>query len=347
MTWTVCDSSANTRKFLKFDSDISLINTEEVTKMSQNLPLQMASADATTTTEGSQGKGVEGILTDPEPALREWRTTPEEELMAQNDGLMAISMTRAVQHDGATIALILQQENRAAADRAFAMGLDPTHYAQNTRQANHEAIQRAFDFPEGEEMDFEYTESHAAGTPADEDPSESPKDAAKTQPSVPTIRKCVACMESFCHDIIEAPCSDFYCKECILRLFNDSFVDQSVFPPRCCGVPIPPSSVHQFIGAGLAQQYEEKVIEQNDPFRTYCSDRSCSQYIVPERVNGYIGRCICDRATCTLCKQMAHRGVPCPEDPGGIQELSKEQGWQKCTNCGAVVQLASGCNHIS
>src|SRR4051812_9693098 len=146
--------------------------------MSQNLPLQMASADATTTTEGSQGKGVEGILTDPEPALREWRTTPEEELMAQNDRLMAISMTRAVQHDGATIALILQQENRAAADRAFVMGLDPTHYAQNTRQANHEAIQRAFDFLEGEEMDFEYTESHAAGTPADADPSESPKDAA-------------------------------------------------------------------------------------------------------------------------------------------------------------------------
>ncbi|KAJ5991339.1 hypothetical protein N7499_011998 [Penicillium canescens] len=328
---------------------MSLVNTEEVTKMSQSLDRepQKTSADDTTTTEGSQGKGVEGILADPEPALREWRTTPEEESMAQNDRLMAISMTRAVQHDGATIALILQQENRAATDRAFAMGLDPTHFAQNIRQANPEAIQKALDFLEGELMDFEYTESHAAGTPADADLSEPSKDAAKTQPSVPTSRKCVACMESFCHDIIEAPCSDFYCKDCILRLFNDSFVDQSVFPPRCCGVPIPPSSVHQFIGAGLAQQYEEKVIEQNDPFRTYCSDSSCSQYIVPERVNGYIGRCICDRATCTLCKQMAHSGVPCPEDPSGIQQLSKEQGWQKCANCGAVVQLASGCNHIS
>jgi hypothetical protein len=155
---------------------MSLINTEEVTKMSQSLdrepedlPLQMASADATTTTDGSQGRGVEGILTDPEPALREWRIIPEEELMAQNDRLMAISMTRAVQHDGATIALILQQENRAAADRAFAMGLDPTNYAQNTRQANPEAIQKAFDFLEGELMDFEYTESHAAGTPVDAD----------------------------------------------------------------------------------------------------------------------------------------------------------------------------------
>lgn len=49
-----------------------------------------------------------------------------------------------------------------------------------------------------------------------------------------------------------------------------------------------------------------------------------------------------------LCKQAGHTG-DCAEDKAMEQtmELAKKEGWQKCPSCGRMVELNTGCNHMT
>lgn len=148
-------------------------------------------------------------------------------------------------------------------------------------------------------------------------------------------------------DIFKAACSHYYCRSCIGRLVHDSFVDESIFPPKCCRVPFPLPTMKSLLDEEMVRKFEEKTVEYNDFNRTYCANPLCSRYLRPAPVALTIRTCAsCNTPTCSTCKQRAHAGV-CVEREVEVLEMAKTEGWQRCTRCRNIVELKSGCNHIT
>lgn len=142
-------------------------------------------------------------------------------------------------------------------------------------------------------------------------------------------------------------CLHCYCRQCATRILENSLTDENLFPPRCCGKPLPLEEARALFDKAVWARYEERKIEHSDHARTYCSDPNCSRYILPSDVNGGVGKCrTCNRLTCTRCKLLAHTGR-CPDPDISLLTLAQEEGWRRCTNCGHMVELRSGCNHIT
>ncbi|CAI7603043.1 unnamed protein product [Penicillium discolor] len=103
------------------------------------------------------------------------------------------------------------------------------------------------------------------------------------------LRECVACSESYPESgMIRNSCSHAYCQGCVTHLLRNSLADESLFPPRCCRLPLPLEAARGIIDADLWVRFEEKKIEHRDTHRTYCSDPACS-------------RCRCRHEFCYVC----------------------------------------------
>jgi hypothetical protein len=180
----------------------------------------------------------------------------------------------------------------------------------------------------------------------EEEESEEDESEEESEPEVEQV--CIACSETIAEsDMLGTGCAHWYCQDCLTRLLQTSFTDEGLFPPRCCRVPLELNDARELIDQGLWEQYENKLIEHNDPFRLYCSDPTCSRYILPVNKTGNIGTCtVCRRRTCSLCTQIAHEGE-CADDREPVLELAREEGWQRCANCGHVIELRHGCYHIT
>lgn len=166
----------------------------------------------------------------------------------------------------------------------------------------------------------------------------------------PTPIVCVACTEEFSwFDILETPCGHHYCVGCLTVLFEDSMVDETMYPPRCCRKTILLGDTIPLLHSKLVRDFEQKSIELDTKDRTYCFDPCCSAFIPAERIANDIAGCPrCGRRTCAICKAAAHRG-DYPRDDALQQFLqaADDQGWQRCHVCHRVVDLRSGCNHIT
>lgn len=164
-------------------------------------------------------------------------------------------------------------------------------------------------------------------------------------------RACDACGEhKHFAELSRAPCQHEYCRECLSRLFRDAMVDESLFPPRCCKQPIPLDKSRLFLDADVVRQFRHKALELSTPNRTYCHNTRCGAFI-PRGANcsDTIATCAdCHRQTCTACKGASHAG-DCPNDEQLQQaiQLAREQGWQRCQNCWSMVELETGCYHMT
>jgi hypothetical protein len=168
-------------------------------------------------------------------------------------------------------------------------------------------------------------------------------------PQVPQLRhECVACSETFLKtQLLTGSCSHRYCHECLEHLLKNTLLDESLFPPKCCRRKLPIESARALISAETWTRYEEKKIENKDRSRTYCCDPQCSTYILPTQPRAQNATCKkCTKKTCTVCKTMAHTGK-CPQTDQAILSMAKDNGWQRCPNCAHLVELRSGCNHIT
>ncbi|KAH6954591.1 hypothetical protein DER45DRAFT_570724 [Fusarium avenaceum] len=165
----------------------------------------------------------------------------------------------------------------------------------------------------------------------------------------PADRECSACNDNFsASDIFTAPCSHEHCRSCINTLVALSIQDESRFPPRCCGQPIPIEYGHVF-SRQLVDQFQAKELEFGTPDRTYCNEPSCATFIPPTSILHNLARCPrCDRATCALCKTPWHEGV-CPRETPSptLLRLAEDFGWRRCHNCGQFIELEHGCYHMT
>ncbi|KAK4892455.1 hypothetical protein LTR27_009111 [Elasticomyces elasticus] len=150
---------------------------------------------------------------------------------------------------------------------------------------------------------------------------------------------------------LKAPCDHYYCRGCIEHLYNACLTDESLYPPRCCRQAMPWDLVSDFLSQETRDAFRAKRVEWDTQDRTYCHVRDCSKFIKPDDYIGDIAPCSnpdCLLNTCIKCKA-AHHGGACKEDEDTkiFKAKAKEEGYQQCCGCGRMVELNTGCNHMT
>ncbi|KYK53955.1 hypothetical protein DCS_05904 [Drechmeria coniospora] len=162
---------------------------------------------------------------------------------------------------------------------------------------------------------------------------------------------CICCGDKHLpSNLSKAPCSHNYCSECINSLFKSASVDESLFPPRCCSMLIPVLDNLELLSTETVGVFRAKQIEFGTADRTYCHRPECSTFVPPQFIKGDFALCVrCNAKTCVTCKSAQHETNNCPKDSTlqDVLRVAKENGWQKCKSCNRLVELSSGCYHMS
>jgi hypothetical protein len=161
--------------------------------------------------------------------------------------------------------------------------------------------------------------------------------------------KCAGCLELFfIADMMRGNCPHSFCNGCAIHMLQASLKEERMFPPRCCVKELPIQLNRSMFDDETWEQYKEMLVKRADKNRTYCSDANCSKYIHPIDVQNMDAMCgTCKKQTCIICKRPAHLGWCARDHEENLEILAKELGWQRCTGCGHLVELKSGCNHIT
>jgi hypothetical protein len=165
-----------------------------------------------------------------------------------------------------------------------------------------------------------------------------------------SVLVCDVCSEELpWFDLLTAPCGHAYCASCLSALFETCMTDETMFPPRCCRQPIPADRARLVLHPKLFQNFTDKSVELESTNRTYCSDSHCSCFIPDEFIRNDVATChTCGVRTCTICKADVHAN-DCPRDETLHQFLqaANRMGFQRCYRCRRVVELRTGCNHVT
>ncbi|KAJ5773348.1 hypothetical protein N7457_008244 [Penicillium paradoxum] len=191
----------------------------------------------------------------------------------------------------------------------------------------------------------------------EESVNESPTDeAAEVDPDEPEmLHQCISCTEEHpLSDTIQTQCAHTYCRECVLRLFQNSLTNELMFPPRCCRTPIGVTiAVEDMIGLEITKRYKERKAEVSENDRTYCSNSTCSRYLPPQSIRRGVGVCdSCMVRTCVECKKQGHRGdcaiqrIKDESDEHLLERLAAKKKWQRCSKCSRIVERVTGCSHM-
>ena len=315
------------------------------------LTLQMEDLDVMKS--NSKGKAAEGsAIPDSQLAIELQKAEIQKQKTLLEDLRMANSISRAVQDDGTTVTILMAEERRCVQDREAACRMSGQHHdvaSLPDSRVDEDLLSRlgslnirqADDEDDGDGLSC-YGESIISTS--NQDTGESSAWAARRKPAKP-VYECVACLDV--RDTVQVPCQHQYCKPCILNLVNESLIDESLFPPRCCRQEMPTSLLRPYMTAELTAKFEQKGIEMGTPNRTYCY--SCGVFINPDAIHGHHAHCeICNLDTCMLCGGRVHQG-DCPKDLAleRVLQIAQETGWQRCQQCQNMIERREGCNHIT
>ncbi|KAL7963946.1 hypothetical protein V8C34DRAFT_300409 [Trichoderma compactum] len=169
---------------------------------------------------------------------------------------------------------------------------------------------------------------------------------------------CVVC---FSKSDVSLPCRCHYCGHCHRENIRVGLRSELDFPPGCCGMPFNEAIVRLAQRPALVHTYRQLSAEYNvhPGERLYCHDPSCASFIPPGVIQPAardednatpVGRCLsCHKATCAACGSRSHRGLPCreEEDDDALLDMMDNQGLVSCPECGIVIALRDGCNHMN
>ncbi|KAL8996062.1 MAG: hypothetical protein Q9169_004338 [Polycauliona sp. 2 TL-2023] len=183
------------------------------------------------------------------------------------------------------------------------------------------------------------------------------------EPPAPEKRvECLTCLSSYpASRTARLACNHRMCHACLRRIFNLSITDPQHMPPKCCTAEhIPLKHVDKLFDLKFKMKWNQKYQEYTTKNRLYCPARGCGEWIKPANIHvdttggantgrkyGKCGRC--RTRVCVACNGRWHSSRTCPKDDATKQfiEIAKKEGWQRCYNCSATVELKEGCNHMT
>lgn len=280
----------------------------------------------------------------------------EKQRAVAHDARLAQSIINAKLSDITLIAEISEQEQQDQEDREHAQRLANPNDERSSLANETDALSRHENALEKSSTPFLsklagrwVSERAGLALYPDNESNDFNPETDKTAPDLPR-ENCLICTEDLSYfDAATLPCGHNYCRDCLHRLFNNSFTDESLFPPRCCQQGINVESVEIFMTRELIEQLDEKTIEHNTEDKTYCANTSCNAFVPPASISNNVGVCQkCGTQTCSLCKDNAHDDE-CQENANtkATLALAQQEGWQRCRRCKAVIELRLGCNHIT
>lgn len=303
--------------------------------------------------QNRKGKEAVGRINDAELACQIQIEEFRARLAFLSDYRMSRSINKAMQDDDPVLSTLYNEESSSFHDRQMARRLaglpEETPPPTDNQQCRSEDLLAGLSALSVSRDDHR---NYHGGVDAESEAGESSsKSILRDRPrSLDTQYECLACTERILlYEDIQAPCSHHYCRKCIVKLFDHSTTDESLFPARCCGQQIPVSLVGSFLDPNLIQRIEEKAVEFGTLDRTYCAQTSCASFIPPNHIHDNTATCpLCSERTCSLCKQPTH-DEDCPQDVELQSTLrtAQEAGWQRCYQCRTMVELTVGCNHIT
>ncbi|MCJ1466306.1 hypothetical protein MMC07_004925 [Pseudocyphellaria aurata] len=178
----------------------------------------------------------------------------------------------------------------------------------------------------------------------------------------PVPEKQIECLTCLSSDIpisksAKLACTHRMCHSCLRRIFTLSVTDPQHMPPKCCTQDhIPLKHVEKLFDLRFKKKWNHKYQEYTTKNRIYCPAKGCGEWIKPANIhvephsNRKYGKCNrCRTKVCTTCNGKWHTSRECPKDEATLRfaEIAKKEGWQRCHNCSATVELKEGCNHMT
>lgn len=172
----------------------------------------------------------------------------------------------------------------------------------------------------------------------------------------PTSYECTSCFDEVPDKkAVDMPCNHKYCSPCFSQLILTATSNEATFPPKCCLQEIPRMTMREHLPPKALAQFDEKALEYAVAIgnRYYCVSPKCAKWIdtrVARRMNGILECPHCAFKLCTTCRGPQHpSNEDCPQDYGlgPILDQAERAGWRRCYRCRALVELTSGCRHIT
>ncbi|TGZ76386.1 hypothetical protein EX30DRAFT_312524 [Ascodesmis nigricans] len=146
---------------------------------------------------------------------------------------------------------------------------------------------------------------------------------------------------------IKPNCSHTFCDPCAREHFTRATTNESLYPPSCCGKPIPFVRVFHCLTSSERTRFRRAQLEFASTDRTYCSNLCCGVFIQSGKE---LAVCpFCKSRSCGHCKRAEHPDIDCPEDTQlqKVLRLAERKGWKRCPRCRTMVEMRSGCYHIT
>ena len=172
----------------------------------------------------------------------------------------------------------------------------------------------------------------------------------------PRHSECTSCFDDVPQKkAVNLPCCHKYCLTCFSQLINTAIANEDTFPPQCCLQEIPRSTLRLHLSSKQMADFDQKSFEYAVSIgsRYYCARPDCARWINTRlsQTSGGILKCsYCSFHTCGFCRGPQHTGhEECSHDYGldATLEEAERAGWQRCYNCRAMVELNTGCRHIT
>ncbi|KAF9459774.1 hypothetical protein BDZ94DRAFT_995454 [Collybia nuda] len=174
---------------------------------------------------------------------------------------------------------------------------------------------------------------------------------------------------------LPCPCEHSYCISCLTTYIQSKLDPEGigsgksaaiVFPIRCpeCLLNDWPGGMtddvaERILGEnGMVQWHHQKLLDSIP--RLFCPNPKCSSLVEADEDNDDPQAICpsCQKTICASCRTLWHNGLTCeeyqalpldersPEDRL-LLELAKAERWRRCPSCAVIVELISGCNHMT
>lgn len=199
--------------------------------------------------------------------------------------------------------------------------------------------------------------SAAIVSSSDDEDDRDQKPAAEELPSTHSLPRINTCHVCYIDNVrgYSLACGHLQCISCTRKLFKTTLRDTSLLPLRCCDVPIDMNIAHELLKESEASLVFQRLAEQIAVNKMYCP--TCSTFLNLDLIDTSLSQdltCDCGTQLCIACKTETHPGFTCAENLSAkkgsdelILELSKQKGWKQCPKCSAMIELRSGCNHMT